>query len=112
MFARAARTMAGVSPKDRAVFSEDSELKRALGLFDATMVVVGLVIGSGIFLTTGSIAESIPDARFILLVWIAGGVLSLAGALTFAELGALMPRAGGQYVFLREAFGDATGFLF
>lgn len=94
------------------LFSEKSELRRDLGLFDTTTVVAGLVIGSGIFLTTGGIAERLPDPGWILLVWLGGGVLSLAGALTLAELGALMPKAGGQYVFLRQAFGDLVGFLF
>ncbi|UCF36920.1 MAG: amino acid permease [Acidobacteriota bacterium] len=94
------------------LFSESSELKRSLGFFDATMIVVGMVIGSGIFLTTGIMAESLPNPVWILAVWGIGGLLSLCGALTFAELGAMMPRAGGQYVFLREGFGDLAGFLF
>ena len=93
-------------------FREDSELERRLGLFDATTIVAGLVIGSGIFLTTGTIARSLPDPGWILIVWAFGGLVSLAGALTFAEMGALMPRVGGQYVFLRESFGELAGFLF
>ncbi|MFQ6078200.1 MAG: APC family permease, partial [Thermodesulfobacteriota bacterium] len=87
-------------------------LIRQIGLFDATMVMVGIVIGSGIFLTTGIMAKSIPSAGLILLAWIVGGVLTLAGALTYAELGAAMPEAGGQYVYLREAYGPLFGFLF
>lgn len=87
-------------------------LVRKLGLFDSTMVVVGIVIGSGIFLTTGIMAESIPSATLILFVWIIGGLLTMAGALTYAELGAAMPEAGGQYVYLREAYGPLAGFLF
>ncbi len=88
------------------------DLARRLGLFDSIMMMVGIVIGSGIFLTTGIMAESIPSASLILLAWLVGGVLTLFGALTFAELGAAMPLAGGQYVYLREAYGPLSGFLF
>ena len=87
-------------------------LIRQLGLFDSTMMMVGIVIGSGIFLTTGIMAKEIPSASLILLAWIVGGFLILAGALTYAELGAAMPEAGGQYVYLREAYGPLFGFLF
>ncbi|UCE42855.1 MAG: amino acid permease [Candidatus Aminicenantes bacterium] len=87
-------------------------LVRKLGLFDSTMVMVGIIIGSGIFLTTGIMARSIPSGGLILLAWIVGGLLTLAGALTYAELGAAMPEAGGQYVYLREAYGPMAGFLF
>lgn len=76
------------------------------------MVMVGIVIGSGIFLTTGIMAKSIPSGGLILLAWLVGGLLTLAGALTYAELGAAMPEAGGQYVYLREAYGPMAGFLF
>jgi APA family basic amino acid/polyamine antiporter len=88
------------------------ELVRQLGTFDSIMMMVGIVIGSGIFLTTGIMAQSIPSAVLLLLAWLVGGLLTLAGALTFAELGAAMPQAGGQYVYLREAYGHLTGFLF
>jgi APA family basic amino acid/polyamine antiporter len=87
-------------------------LERRLGLFDSVMMMVGIVIGSGIFLTTGIMAQSIPSAGLLLLAWAVGGVLTLTGALTFAELGAAMPHAGGQYVYLREAYGHLAGFLF
>lgn len=87
-------------------------LLRQLSLFDATMVIVGIVIGSGIFLTSGIMANSIPSPGLILLAWFVGGLLTLAGALTYAELGAAMPEAGGQYVYLREAYGPLAGFLF
>jgi len=90
----------------------DSKLVRQLGLFDSTMMMVGIVIGSGIFLTTGIMAKSIPSASLILLAWIVGGLITLTGALTYAELGAAMPEAGGQYVYLREAYGPLSGFLF
>ncbi len=87
-------------------------LARQLGLFDSIMMMVGIVIGSGIFLTTGIMAQSIPSAPLILLAWLAGGILTLTGALTYAELGAAMPEAGGQYVYLREAYGNLAAFLF
>lgn len=88
------------------------QLARKLGLFDSTMVMVGIVIGAGIFLTTGIMAKTIPSAGLILLAWTVGGLLTLAGALTYAELGAAMPEAGGQYVYLREAYGPMAAFLF
>jgi len=87
-------------------------LIRQLGLFDSTMMMVGIVIGSGIYLTTGIMAKSIPSAGLILLAWAVGGILILAGALTYAELGTALPEAGGQYVYLREAYGPLWGFLF
>jgi len=87
-------------------------LERKLGLFDSSMMLVGIVIGSGIYTTTGIMAQSIPSGGMILLAWLAGGLLTLAGALTLAELGAAMPEAGGQYVYLREAYGPLSGFLF
>ena len=88
------------------------KLKRQLGLFDSSMMVIGIVIGSGVFMTTGLMADALPSASLILIVWILGGIQMIAGALTFAELGAAMPRAGGQYVYLREAFGHLPAFLF
>jgi APA family basic amino acid/polyamine antiporter len=94
---------ADAHPRDR--------LRRALTLQDATLLVVASVIGSGIFLTPGAIAELLPDGRWILAAWVAGGLLSGAGALANAELGGMFPRAGGDYVFLREAFHPAAGFL-
>jgi len=87
-------------------------LVRKLGIFDATMMMMGIVIGSGIYTTTGIIAESAPSAPLILAVWIFGGLLTLTGALTYAELGAAMPDAGGHYVYIREAYGSLPAFLF
>lgn len=99
-------------PKDLAPKKGEVELERKLGLFDSTMIVIGIVIGSGIFLTTGIMAKSIPSPLLILIAWTIGGLLSLAGALAYAELGAAMPQAGGQYIYLREAYGPLSGFLF
>jgi len=90
----------------RAPQKSGTGLIRQLGLFNSVMVMVGVVIGSGIFLTTGIMAKSIPSAALILLAWFVGGLLTLAGALTYAEIGATMPDAGGQYVYLREAYGS------
>ncbi len=88
-----------------------NDLPRRLGLIDATLIVVGIVIGSGIFLLPNLIARNLPSASAIIGVWIAAGVLSYFGALAYAELGAMMPATGGQYVYLREAYGDWCAFL-
>jgi len=98
--------------QDSVIPKQEIGLVRKLGLFDSTMLVIGIVIGSGIFLTTGIMAKSIPSPLLILLAWCVGGLIALAGALAYAELGAAMPHAGGQYVYLREAYGPLTGFLF
>jgi APA family basic amino acid/polyamine antiporter len=91
---------------------EKTSLLARLSLFDATLLVIGSVIGSGIFLTTGIIAKYLPSAEWIIFVWIFGALLSLFGGLTFAELGAMIPEAGGQYVYLREAYGPMAGFMY
>lgn len=86
-------------------------LPRKLGLLDATFIVIGIVIGSGIFLLPNLIARDLPSAFAIVAVWVVAGVLSYFGALAYAELGAMMPATGGQYVFLREAYGPGCAFL-
>lgn len=88
------------------------KLVRGLGLTDATMIVIGSMIGSGIFITSAESARTIGAPGWLLAAWALAGVLTITGALCCAELAAMMPRAGGQYVFLREAYGSATGFLF
>lgn len=88
------------------------ELVRALGVRDSALLTVGSILGTGIFLTTGDMARTLPHAELLLLVWLAGGLLTLAGALTFGELGALFPRAGGQYQYLKEGYGTLAGFLY
>jgi len=90
----------------------ESKLKQKLTLFDMTMIAIGSTIGSGIFLTPSIIAKALPSPKWIILVWIVGGLLSLSGALTFSELGAMMPRAGGVYVYLSRAYGGLVGFLY
>jgi APA family basic amino acid/polyamine antiporter len=92
--------------------SPDSELVRAIGLGSAILFVVGTVIGSGIFLTTGVMAATIPSTSLLLLAWALGGVLAIAGGLTYAEMGAMFPRSGGVYVFLKEAYGPLPAFLY
>ena len=83
-----------------------------LGVWHATAIVVGTIIGSGIFLVPQEMMRAVGSARMVYLAWITGGVLSLFGAMTYAELGAMMPRAGGEYVFLRNAYGDLPAFLY
>ena len=90
----------------------NEELPRALGLFDATLMVMGGIVGAGIFFTTQGMAISTPSVFWILVAWGLGGLIALAGAVVFAELGGLLPHAGGQYVFLREALGRFPAFLF
>ena len=92
--------------------SDGVGLRRELGLFSTTLLVVGGIIGSGIFFTPSQVARALPQGEWILAVWVAGGVVALAGALTYAELGAMMPDAGGGYVYIREAFGGLPAFLY
>lgn len=87
------------------------DLSRRLGILDATAIVIGIVIGSGIFLLPNLIARNLPSPAAILTVWIVSGALSFLGALAYAELGAMMPETGGQYVFLREAYGPLCAFV-
>jgi APA family basic amino acid/polyamine antiporter len=88
------------------------ELVRGLGLLDATLLIVGSVIGSGIFFAPSIMAGYLQSPGLLLGLWVLGGLLTLAGALSYAELAAAMPRAGGQYVFLSEAFSPLFGFLY
>lgn len=90
----------------------DDGLVRAIGVGSAILFVVGSVIGSGIFLTTGGMAAHIPSASLLLAAWVFGGLLAIAGGLTYAEMGAMFPRSGGVYVFLREAYGTLPAFLY
>lgn len=92
--------------------SKTTDLPRVLGPLEALCVIVGSVIGSGIFIVASRVADAVPSIGGIALAWIVGGVFSLAGALTLAELGAMLPRAGGPYVYLREAYGTLPAFLF
>lgn len=87
-------------------------LVRSLGAWDGALITIGATVGSGIFLTTGDIARRLPQPGLILLLWLAGGLHAMAGALAYSELGTMFPRAGGQYHFLKEAYGRLWGFLF
>ena len=89
-----------------------SEMKRELGLLDSTMIVAGSMIGSGIFLVSSDIAKSVGSPFYILLIWLITGVITLIAALSYGELAGMMPKAGGQYVYLREAYNPMVGFLF
>ena len=91
---------------------QSSSLVRGLGLLDATMIVIGSMIGSGIFIVSAESSRLIGAPGWLLLAWIVAGLLTITGALCCAELATMMPRAGGVYVFLREAYGPALGFLF
>ena len=96
----------------RLKYEEDDGLVRALGLGSGVLFVLGSVIGSAIFLTTGLMAAALPSATLLLVAWAAGGLLALAGGLTYAELGGMFPKSGGVYVYLREAFGPLVAFLY
>ena len=87
-------------------------LTRELGLLDAIMIVVGSMVGSGIFIVSAESARLVGAPGWLLAVWAIAGLMTVTGALCCAEMAAMMPRAGGQYVFLREAYGPATAFLF
>src|SRR3954463_7121290 len=87
-------------------------LVRELGLLDATMIVMGSMIGSGVFITSAESARLTGAPGWLLLAWAVAGLLTITGALCCSELATMMPRAGGVYVFLREAYGPALGFLY
>ncbi|MBI4467588.1 MAG: amino acid permease [Acidobacteria bacterium] len=88
------------------------ELIRGLGLIGASSVVAGTIIGTGIFLVPSTMAQAVDSVGLVFLVWVVGGLLSLAGALSYAELGAALPEAGGEYIYLRRAYGPLWGFLY
>src|SRR6266481_445572 len=88
------------------------DLKRDLGIWSAAAIVVGTVIGSGIFLVPNAMVRNVGSPAMVFAVWIFGGVLSLFGALSYAELAAALPQAGGEFVYLREAYGPFWGYLY
>src|SRR5438552_2670533 len=87
-------------------------LKRSLGLFDSTMIVAGSMIGTGIFIVAAEMSREVGSAGWLLVSWMITGLLTIATALSYGELAAMMPRAGGQYVYLREAWSPLWGFLY
>ena len=88
------------------------DLSRDLGVSHAAAIVVGTIIGSGIFLVPAEMTQAVGSSRLVYLAWIVGGTLSFFGALTYAELGAMKPQAGGEYVYVRDAYGPLAGFLY
>ncbi|MGH7948867.1 MAG: APC family permease, partial [Candidatus Binataceae bacterium] len=90
----------------------ETEFVRGLNLFDSVMVVVGIMIGSGIFIVSADMARNIGSPGWLLVAWAFTGALTIAGALSYGELAAMMPRAGGMYIYLREAFSPLCGFLY
>src|SRR6202035_2345848 len=90
----------------------DDKFVRGLGLLDSTMLVAGSMIGSGIFIVSSIIARQVGAPGWLLVVWIVTGLLTLAAAVSDGELAAMMPKPGGQYVYLREAFSPLWGFLY
>src|ERR1700744_2887568 len=89
-----------------------TEFRQALGLFDSVMVVAGIMVGSGIFIVSAEISRQVGSAGWLLVAWIITGVLTVFGALSYGELAAMMPKAGGMYIYLREAFSPLLGFLY
>src|ERR671925_265471 len=105
--------MASVTaPTDAAPSQPQSEFVKAMSLTDATMLVAGSMIGSGIFIVSADIVRKVDSPFFLLFAWVMTGVITLLGALAYGELAAMFPRAGGQYVFLRESMGPLMGFLY
>src|SRR6186997_1814359 len=90
----------------------EEKLVRGRGLLDSTMLVAGSMIGSGIFIVSSIIARQLGSPGWLLVVWVVTGLLTLTAALSYGELAAMMPKAGGQYVYLREAFSPLWGFLY
>src|SRR6186713_1237696 len=91
---------------------EDKSFKRSLGLFDATMVVAGSMIGSGIFIVSADMLKDLGSAGWLIAAWLITGFMTLTAALSYGELSAMFPKAGGQYVYLREAYNPFIGFLY
>src|ERR671932_901231 len=92
--------------------AKEEKFIRELGLLDSTMIVAGSMIGSGIFIVPAEIARQVGSAGWLLMVWVVTGLLTVAAALSYGELAAMMPKAGGQYVYLRESYTPLWGFLY
>src|ERR1700757_335905 len=97
---------------DPASTESKTGLVRGLSLLDSVLLLAGGIIGSSIFLTAKDIAGPLPHPALFFLVWVVGAVISMSAAVAFAELGSMFPDSGGQYVYLREAFGDLVAFLY
>src|SRR5216684_1953249 len=105
-------TSAPVSPAPAETPSDKPSLVRGLNLLDSVLLLVSGIIGSSIFLTAKDIAGPLPHPLWFFLVWVLGGVISLCACVAFAELGSMFPDSGGQYIYLREAYGDLIAFLY
>src|SRR6202012_3729758 len=92
--------------------SSRPKLKQSLGLLDGTMIVAGSMIGSGIFIVSADITRTTGSAGWLIFVWAITGFMTLAAAMSYGELSAMYPKAGGQYVYLKEAYNPLTGFLY
>src|SRR6516164_3641223 len=104
--------MATITTAKPAGETSSPELYKGLGLFDATTIVMGSMIGSGIFIVAAEIGREVGSPGLLLLTWVISGLMTVLAALTYGELAAMMPRAGGQYVYLRESYGPLWGFLY
>jgi basic amino acid/polyamine antiporter, APA family len=91
---------------------EQNEMKRELGLLDATLLVAGSMIGSGIFIVAADITRNVGSGGWLIAVWLITGLMTLIAALSYGELSAMFPKAGGQYVYLKEAYNPLVGFLY
>ncbi|MEP6596728.1 MAG: amino acid permease, partial [Ginsengibacter sp.] len=91
---------------------QPQELRKTIGLWSATTIVIGSVIGSGIFMKPATMAAQLGSPYLILIVWIVAGIISMFGAMAFAELGTMFPETGGQYIYLRKCFGDFVAFIY
>ncbi len=89
---------------------EDKAFKRSLGLMDATMIVAGSMIGSGIFIVSADITRNVGGAGWLIAVWLITGFMTITAALSYGELSGMFPKAGGQYVYLKEAYNPLVGF--
>src|ERR1044071_5716262 len=94
------------------MIDDKTSFKPTLGLFDATMVVAGSMIGSGIFIVSADITRNVGSAGWLIAVWLITGFMTLTAALSYGELSGMFPRAGGQYVYLKEAYNPLMGFLY
>src|SRR5690242_3004912 len=92
--------------------AEQTDFKRSLGLLDATMVVAGSMIGSGIFIVSADITRNVGSAGWLIAVWLITGFMTLTAAVSYGELSGMYPKAGGQYVYLKEAYNPLIGFLY
>ena len=99
-------------PPETETSPQKPSLVRGLGLIDSVLLLVSGIIGSSIFLTAKDIAGPLPNPKLFFLVWVLGGVISLCACVAFAELGSMFPDSGGQYIYLREAYGDLVAFLY